>query len=103
MVQTCAECSIRSSRAYPRKLRHFRDYYDHGWVHASLKGVTPICSTDRNVIALDDYLSMAISLPRVVSAACGRVTENSPQTRAQRVLHDRPTDLGFDPVVRALA
>jgi putative transposase len=43
------------ARDLERKLRNFRDYYNHGRVHASLKGVTPICSTDRSVIALDDY------------------------------------------------
>jgi putative transposase len=43
------------ARDLERKLRHFRDYYNHGRVHASLNGVTPICSTDRHVIALDDY------------------------------------------------
>lgn len=42
-------------RDLERKLRQFKDYYNHSRVHASLKGVTPICSTDRNVIALDDY------------------------------------------------
>jgi transposase InsO family protein len=42
------------ARDLERKLRHFRDYYNHGRVHASLKGVTPICSTDRKLIALDD-------------------------------------------------
>ncbi len=43
------------ARDLERKLQHFRDYYNHGRVHSSLKGVTPICSTDRNVIALGDY------------------------------------------------
>lgn len=43
------------ARDLERKLQHFRDYYNHGRVHASLKGVTPICSADRNVIGLDDY------------------------------------------------
>lgn len=43
------------TRDLERKLQHFRDYYNHSRVHASLKGVTPICPTDRNVIALDDY------------------------------------------------
>jgi transposase InsO family protein len=43
------------ARDLERKLQLFRDYYNHGRVHASLKGVTPICSTDRNVIALDEY------------------------------------------------
>jgi transposase InsO family protein len=38
-----------------RKLRLFRDYCNHGRVRASLKGVTPICPTDCDVIALDDY------------------------------------------------
>ncbi len=38
-----------------RKLLQFRDYYNDDRVHASLKGLTPICPTDRNVIALDDY------------------------------------------------
>jgi transposase InsO family protein len=37
-----------------RKLRHFRDYYNQGRVHASLNGVIPVCSIDRNAIALDD-------------------------------------------------
>lgn len=44
-----------SARDLERKLQHFRDYYNRGRVHASLKGVTPVCPTDRNVIALDDY------------------------------------------------
>ncbi|MDY6945013.1 MAG: integrase core domain-containing protein [Pseudomonadota bacterium] len=43
------------SRDLERKLRHFREYYNYGRVHASLKGVPPVCSADRNVIALDDY------------------------------------------------
>jgi transposase InsO family protein len=43
------------ARDLERKLRHFRDYYNHGRAHASLKFVTPIFSTERNVIALDDY------------------------------------------------
>jgi putative transposase len=42
-------------RDLERKLRGFRDYYNHGRVHASLKGVTPIRSTDRSLIPLDDY------------------------------------------------
>jgi hypothetical protein len=42
------------ARDLERKLRHFRDYYNHGRVHASLKGVTPICSTDR-LMVLDNY------------------------------------------------
>ncbi|MDY6946997.1 MAG: integrase core domain-containing protein [Pseudomonadota bacterium] len=67
------------ARDLKRKLQHFRDYYNHGRVHASLKGVTPICSTDRKVIAPDDY-RMAISLQWVVSAAGGYVTLNSPHT-----------------------
>jgi hypothetical protein len=43
------------ARDLERKLGQFKDYYNHGRVHASLKGVTPICATDRHVIALDDY------------------------------------------------
>jgi putative transposase len=43
------------ARDLERKLRLFRDYYNHGRVHASLRGVPPIRSTARNVIALDDY------------------------------------------------
>jgi putative transposase len=43
------------ARDLERKLWHFCDYYNHGRVHASLKGVTPICPTDRSVMALDDY------------------------------------------------
>jgi putative transposase len=43
------------ARDLDRKLRDFRDYYNHGRVHASLMGVTPICPTDRSRIALDDY------------------------------------------------
>ncbi|WP_161811941.1 integrase core domain-containing protein [Steroidobacter agaridevorans] len=33
-------------RDLERKLREFRDYYNHRRVHASLKGVTPICSKE---------------------------------------------------------
>jgi transposase InsO family protein len=43
------------ARDLERKLRHFRDYYNHGRVHASLNGSTPICSVERNRIRLDDY------------------------------------------------
>jgi transposase InsO family protein len=43
------------ARDLERKLQHFLDYYNHGRVHASLKGVTPICSVDRNLVRLDDY------------------------------------------------
>jgi transposase InsO family protein len=43
------------ARDLERKLRHFRDYYNHARVHASLTSVPPICSTRRRVIALDDY------------------------------------------------
>ena len=42
-------------RDLERKLQHFRDYYNHGRVHASLKGIPPSCPTDRAVIALEDY------------------------------------------------
>jgi len=38
-----------------RKLRHFREYYNHGRVHASLKGIPPSRPADRAVIALDNY------------------------------------------------
>ena len=43
------------ARDLERKLQHFRDYHNHGRVHVSLKGVTPVCSTDRKVVDLDDY------------------------------------------------
>jgi putative transposase len=46
------------ARDLQRKLRQFRDYYNHTRVHAALDGVTPICTTaaaDRNVISLDHY------------------------------------------------
>jgi transposase InsO family protein len=43
------------ARDLERKLKHFRDYYNHSRVHASLSSVTPVCSIDRNVIGLDDY------------------------------------------------
>jgi putative transposase len=43
------------ARDLERKPQHFRDYYNHGRVHKSLKGATPVCSTDRNVISLDAY------------------------------------------------
>lgn len=44
-----------SARDLEQKLRQFNDYYNHDRVHASLKSITPICSTDRKVIALGDY------------------------------------------------
>jgi putative transposase len=43
------------ARDLERKLPHFRDYYNHGRVHASLNGIPPVCSIDRSVIALDDF------------------------------------------------
>jgi hypothetical protein len=43
------------ARDLERKLRDFRDYYNHGRVHASLEGVTPVGPTDRNVISLNHY------------------------------------------------
>ena len=43
------------ARDLERKLAHFRDYYNHSRVHASLNGVTPVCAADRNVIRLDHY------------------------------------------------
>ena len=45
---------LLGARDLKRKLRQFREY-NHDRVHASLNGATPVCSTDRHVIALDDY------------------------------------------------
>jgi hypothetical protein len=59
------------ARDLERKLRHYRDYYNHGRVHASLEGSTPLCPTDHECDR-SRRLSMAVSLPWVVLAARGR-------------------------------
>jgi hypothetical protein len=55
-------------RDLERKLQDFRDYYNHGRVHASLEGATPIRPQRSPRDQSRRRLSMAISLPWVIYA-----------------------------------